>query len=370
MELIVIFPEAENKDTEGRLNQLLSPIWQKYSPVSVIRTAEELASQIDEEKLKGKKLLFAASLGTDGIHLQLYAMLQIIRKRDADHIRESEWQSGCLCGSTGAVIVDADTERYTKAVGREIVRTANAAGCRFLGRPLVEGTGSLKNYLVQAGNRKCSLQDAYAYAAEDLVSRLMIDPVGENGKNKILCVHSCDTATSNTFWIWNQIKEKLSPDIEIQEISLRDGPVMDCAGCSYETCMYFSQNMDCFYGGKMVEEVYPALDGCKALVLLCPNYNDALGANLTAFINRLTAPFRRKPFAEKQLFSVIVSGYSGADIVECQLIDALNMNKSFQLPGNFAFTETANAAGSVAHIPGIQKKIESYAAYLEACMDT
>ena len=41
----------------------------------------------------------------------------------------------------------------------------------------------------------------------------------------------------------------------------------------------------------MQEEVYPAVREADALVLLCPNYNDALSANLTAFINRLTALF-------------------------------------------------------------------------------
>jgi hypothetical protein len=65
---------------------------------------------------------------------------------------------------------------------------------------------------------------------------------------------------------------------------------------------------------------------------------------------------------------VIVSGYSGADIVGRQLIAALNMNKSFQLPGNYALTETANAPGSITKVPGIQDKIQSYAAYLAEYM--
>ena len=369
MGLMIIFPAAEEADTEVRLLQLLEPVFTEYPSCTVIRTEQELEPLLVEGKLAGKKLLFAAALGKDGMQTRLFSMLRMIRKRDADHTRTKEWQSGCLKGTTGAVLIDANTEQYTKSVGREIVRTANAAGCRFVGRPLVEGTGSLKNYLVQAKNRNCSLDEAYRYAALDLTERLM-KPEPCRGKNQILCVHSCDSSTSNTFWLWNQVKEKLPSTIEVQEISLRDEPIMDCAGCSYETCMYFSRNMACFYGGEMVDEVYPALDQCKALVLLCPNYNDALGANLTAFINRLTAPFRRKPFKDKQLFALIVSGYSGSDIIECQLIDALNMNKSFQLPGNFALTETANMAGSIAKIPNIQEKIESYAEYLTRCILT
>ena len=37
-----------------------------------------------------------------------------------------------------------------------------------------------------------------------------------------------------------------------------------------------------FYGGPMVDEVFPAVRECDALVMLCANYNDALSANLTA----------------------------------------------------------------------------------------
>ena len=40
---------------------------------------------------------------------------------------------------------------------------------------------------------------------------------------------------------------------------------------------------------RLVDEVFPAIRQANALVMLCPNYNDALSANLTAFINRLTA---------------------------------------------------------------------------------
>ncbi len=81
------------------------------------------------------------------------------------------------------------------------------------------------------------------------------------------------------------------------------------------------------------------------VVMLCPNYNDALSANLTAFINRLTALFRQTRFYDKALFALVVSGYSGSDLVARQLISAMNMNKSFYVPGRFALLETANDPG-------------------------
>ncbi len=86
------------------------------------------------------------------------------------------------------------------------------------------------------------------------------------------------------------------------------------------------------YGGPMVEEVYPAVRRCDALVMLCANYNDALSANLTACVNRLTALFRQTRIYDKRLFGLIVSGYSGGDLLARQLISALNMNKLSSRP--------------------------------------
>ena len=117
-----------------------------------------------------------------------------------------------------------------------------------------------------------------------------------------------------------------------------------------------------------MEEVYPALKESSGLILLCPNYNDALGANLTAFINRLTSLFRKKPFEDKYLFALIVSGYSGGDILERQIIGSLNMNKSFILPGNFSMSETANNPGSIMESQDIHKKTTDFAAHISFCM--
>ncbi len=93
-------------------------------------------------------------------------------------------------------------------------------------------------------------------------------------------------------------------------------------------------------------------------MLLCPNYNDSLSANLTAFINRLTALFRKDfaTFATKKFYALIVSGYSGGDIVAEQVIDALNCNKNFMLPSNFALIETANAPKSILQCADIEAK--------------
>ena len=105
-----------------------------------------------------------------------------------------------------------------------------------------------------------------------------------------------------------------------------------------------------------------------ALVMLCPNYNDALSANLTAFINRLTALFRTGSFHRKQLFAVVVSGYSGGDIVARQIVSALSMNKGFILPPGFALMVTANDRGTAVQLPDIQPRLTAYAAAMRSAL--
>lgn len=354
MELILIWPKYKE---EKRLEAVVAYALKEIKPVNMIREPEVLEQMVCRGELQNKRILFAAALGSSGINLKLYTMMEILRTHP-----------GCLRGSAAGILVDGSGEYYTKAVAREVVQAANQAGCWFVGRPLTEGTGSLQNYKIIASNQKCSLYEAYLWSARDLAERILSFERPEKKKARLLCVHSCNPETSNTLQLWKEIEGKLSDRVTVREISLRNGTVSDCAGCPYDMCMYFSRNSSCFYGGPMVEEVYPALEACDGLVLLCPNYNDALGANLTAFINRLTALFRKKPFADKCLFALIVSGYSGGDILARQLIDGLNMNKSFILPGNFALMETANSPGSIMKVRKIHEKAADFAAHISACM--
>lgn len=354
MEMIVIWPKQTEED---RMEEVLMFALENIAVKKMIREPEELEQAVCEKSLQKERLLFAVSLGETGINLKLYEMLAILRKNCA-----------CLKDSVAGILVDGSGEAYTKSIAREVVRTANEAGCWFVGRPLAEGTGSLRNYQVLAGNYHCTLYEAYLRSAREAAERVAVfqKPVYRNPK--LLCIHSCNPETSNTLQLWREVRFKLPSEIQVREISLRNGTVSDCAGCAYDMCMYFSQNSSCFYGGPIVEEVYPALEECNGLVLLCPNYNDALGANLAAFINRLTALFRKKPFADKCLFSLVVSGYSGGDILQQQLIGSLNMNKSFILPGNFSMAETANQPGSILEIQDIHKKTSEFAAHIAACM--
>jgi multimeric flavodoxin WrbA len=111
----------------------------------------------------------------------------------------------------------------------------------------------------------------------------------------------------------------------------------------------------------MVEKIYPAIIKSDILVMICPNYNDSISANLMAFVNRLTAVFRANDFGKKRVYAIIVSGYSGGDIVAQQIIGAISMNKNFILPEEFAMIETANHAGDIMLIDKIEEKAERFA---------
>ena len=296
------------------------------------------------EGLRRRRLLFLVALDEVGCNLAYYRMLSVLRL-----------DGGLLEGCLAALVVTGVGELYTKDVARDLVLSANLAGCAFLGRPLVEATGSLRNFRVQAQTQGTDEATAFRLAAAELVERLLaweaLPP-----PSRILALHASARSTSNTLDFWELVKAGLPEGVEVQEVCLQNGTLADCIGCSYKTCMHFGQQGGCFYGGPMVEEVFPAVRACDAMVMLCANYNDALAANLTAFVNRLTALFRQNRFYEKRLFALIVSGYSGGDLIARQLISGLNMNKSFYLPPRFCMLETANDRGSLVKLPGIAQR--------------
>ncbi len=205
------------------------------------------------------------------------------------------------------------------------------------------------------------MEAAYHLAAADLVERVLAFSRPRLERPKLLALHASSRATSNTLALWGLVRTRLEERCDVTEICLRNGTLEDCAGCPYTTCLHFGEQGGCFYGGVMVQEVYPAIREADALVLLCPNYNDALSANLTAAINRLTALYRTTSFADKAVFAIVVSGYSGGDIVACQAAGAMSMNKGFWLPANFCLLETANDKGEALALPGIQDRADRFA---------
>lgn len=338
--LLVICPQIEENP---RLSAVLSRALEGRPHVKIQRP-DEL------RPVKERRVLFAVSLLHGGVNLGWYAMLSAIRQED-------HFFDGCR----GAVLVDGDGELYTKSAAREIVFAANRAGCAFMGAPLVEATGSLENFHIRAMLRHTDYLDTYAACARELVERLLTDTPPVRERPRLMVLHASNRKTSNTIALWERMASRLEERAEIQVVNLRNGTVADCNGCEFRACLHFGEEGRCFYGGVIVDEVYPAISRADGVLWLCPNYNDALAANLTACINRLTALFRTTPFYDKDLYAIIVSGYSGGDIVAQQLISALCMNKAFRLPPRFCMLETANDAGAAVKLPGIDERLTRFA---------
>ena len=233
--LTVLLPE---NDHSPALRQLLEPLLPAGSD---IRDPDD-----GLEDLAGRRLLFAVALDEGGCNMAYYRMLSRLRR-----------STDLLSDSIGACIVTGVGEFYTKDVARDMVFAANQAGCGFLGRPLVEATGSLRNFRTQAQIGGTDEVTAFHAAVAELLSRL-------NGWEKptpirhVLALHASQRATSNTLALWELVKAGLPSDLGVQEICLRNGTMADCNGCSYTACLHFGEQGGCFYGGPMVDEVYPA----------------------------------------------------------------------------------------------------------------
>lgn len=328
-----------------RLERLLADL-------PALHGAEHLdASVIGEHDLRGRRLLFAVAVDAFGEDAALCDLIRFLRAHP-----------NRLQDATAAVIVDGATELDTKDIARRLIFAANAAGCAFPGKPLVEATGSLQNLSVlQRKNGLPSLDETYRFAVSALLERLAAEEPLKKARPKLLVLHASDRETSNTLALGELVTRQL-PDFEIETVSLRNGTIHDCRGCSYTVCSHFAAQSSCFYGGAMVDEVIPAVLNADALLLLCPNYNDAVGANITAFINRLTGLTVSNSLYGRSLYAVVVSGYSGGDLVAQQLLGALCLNKALSLPPRFCLIKTANDPGTALKLPGIEEETNAFAA--------
>lgn len=304
--------------------------------------------------LHEQRLLFAVGVDDAGISIDTLELLRSLRKN-----------SQMLKGTTGGLLVDGTSEFYTKQTARSITLAANMAGCLFPGKPLVEGTGSLYNHHIRAMREACTPEQAYRNAAIELVQRILSFAPPRSPHPKLLILHASDNSNSNTVAMGNAVVSRLNHRFHLQKVCLRNGTIYDCRGCSYKACLHFSQTGSCFYGGPIAEEVFPAILECDGILLLCPNYNDAVSANITALINRMTGLLLQQPLYRKYLFSIVVSGYSGSDIVAQQVLGALCLNKTMILPPQFCLMQTANDPGSALQAPGVQNRIARFAAQIQ-----
>lgn len=300
--------------------------------------------------LRNKKIIFAVELDNLGYNIPAFEILSKLSERGRY----------ALNGSSAVIIIHSHNELYTKSTAQDIIFKANQMGCRFPGHPLVEAIEDLKNFRTWQKQLNLSLDDISVEMCEKLRANFIGDNPRIIKKPRIIVLHASSHATSNTLMLWNMIKDHLV-DCNIEEYHVENGTIVDCKGCDFTTCMHYSKNNSCFYGGMITKEILPAIDRADAVVWICPNYNDAISAKLTAVINRMTVLYRRTKFYNKTLFGVIVSGNSGSDSVAKQLIGALNINKSFRLPPYFAIMAIANDPGEIMKVENIENKAKKFA---------
>ena len=179
----------------------------------VVRRAEELSG------LEGRRLLLALPLGDTGVNLEYTRMLSRLRK-------EPKLLEGC----TGGLIVDGAGELFTKSAASEAALTLNMAGCALVGRPLVEGTGSLANFAVQAKNLGADLMGAYRHAAAELAGQVERFGFPKKERPEVLVLHASSHHTSNTMDLWSKVRERMEGRCDLREIGLRNGTLSDCSG--------------------------------------------------------------------------------------------------------------------------------------------
>lgn len=336
MEQLYLLKLGENP----RLNRALEPV-----------PARSLTPDGD---LRHKRILFAVSVDEAGPDAAFYAFLRRLRR-----------EPDSLTGSTACLVVDGSTELYTKAAAQELVLAANQAGCLFPGRPLVEATGSLYNQHIQAKNLGLDWEQTYFYRVRDLARRLAEFAPPRFARPRVLLLHASDKQRSNTLALGRMVGQALSDRCDVREQPLLNGTVQDCRGCDYHACLHFAQNNTCFYGGVLPREVLPAVREADLLLFLCPNYNDALGANLVALINRMTSLVVQQDLGDTYLGGVVVSGYSGGDLVARQLLGAMCLNRGCILPPDFCLLQTANDPGDALTAAGIDQRTKALAQRLK-----
>lgn len=325
-------------------NKHISTTLQNMVELSTKNVPHHIIDDIDNiPDLTNKKLLFVAQVETVGYDVSMIQFLSKLLNRNNDMLK----------GSTGALMIYSVDDNGTKRTAQDIIYVANNIGCSFIGHPLVEATASLKNFLTWQKTMHMPLEDICYALCNGLVKRLMVDNPFKISKGKILVLYSSTHKTSNTLDLWHMVSNHIK-DIPIKEIKIENGKILDCLGCPYKLCLHYGKKKGCFYGGIITDSVIPSIDESDVIVWLCPNYNDAIAANLTAVINRLTALYRRSSFYKKYMFAVIVSGNSGSDSVAKQLIGALNINKGFRLPPYFSISAIANDPESIFNVDNIE----------------
>ncbi len=195
MSLTVYYPSLDDPARQARLDRVLSQALAGRE-VQIIRRAEDL------DQRGFPRILFALPLDEAGQNFEYFRMLARLR-------REANLLEGC----TGGLIVDGPGELYTKSTAAELALAMNLAGCALVGRPLVEATGSLANFRIQAKNLGTDLVGAYEAAARELADQAEAFVFPARKRPNLLALHASSHHTSNTMALWGEAPEAPVPPV-------------------------------------------------------------------------------------------------------------------------------------------------------------
>ena len=331
----------------------------------IVTFCEMLSGRYLKHNSEKNKAIFIVELDEIGENEELNKLLKSEMKLRLDG--ESSIFEGMCIG----LIVKSHSELYTKSYAQKFIFLANSMGGEFIGHPMVEIINGYKNFKTWQRVNDHPLERICFEQIDRMIQRLSNYKTLECENINILVLHAGYREISNSLMLWEMIRASLfeseyvkaiekSKKINLDTLHVEEGRVSDCYGCQFQTCMYYAKQKSCFYGGFVVEDLYPKLEKADIVVWICPNYNDAISAKLMAVINRLTAFYRQLGFKEKYLLAVVVSGNSGGDSVGKQLLGALCINKGFRLPPKFAITAIANEPGEIHQVNEIENLIRDY----------
>lgn len=341
--ITVIAPHGSSWKGESRLETLLHDILPKE--VDWIYEAESLTA------LHDKKILFAITLDGDGMNDEL------------DRLRRKMTANKTLFkGCTAAIAVDGEGDLFTKSIAREVVFRANRCGCEFLPKPLIEATGNLYNFELRASLLNDDLMSAYRHHLRDLINRLTEDePMVLHKPAKLLTICSTNRmATANSVSFGKMVLNNLDEVLSHELINIGKDQIYDCHACTWNACT----DRGCPKPDLLRDEVFAKIEASDAVLLLAPNLNDSIGADLAALVNRLTHMANLGRIHGQYIYAVIVSGYSGGDLLARQILNGLCLNKGFRLPPYFAAFETANRPLSILEDEQVRYRAEVYAQHI------
>ena len=79
-----------------------------------------------------------------------------------------------LKDSEGAVLIHSNYTMFTKLMAQSVIFLANNLGCSFVGRPLVEATGNLENFIAMEKVYNMPLENICLYQCQELSKRFFL----------------------------------------------------------------------------------------------------------------------------------------------------------------------------------------------------